>query len=83
MAINMADKKTKKDIKKGKAEETDKKDIKAEEEAAPAEGNISEGVLDAFDDEDPVAAVEEDVFVAEEDGDDELDSGDFKMQDEW
>jgi hypothetical protein len=82
----MAEKKLKKNGKKTGSEETPEKNETegAEEETTTGEGNISEGVLDAFDDEGAGSEVEgDDEFSTEDSEDDEFDSGDFRMRDEW
>ena len=80
----MAEKKLKKNQKKGSGPETDAKERETEEEAPQGEGNISEGVLDAFDTEDPEAGIEDDeVFGGAGEDDEELDSVDFRMHEEW
>ena len=66
---------------KSNKEETKKPE--GEEEAEKDGGTLSDGVLDAFEEvalTDPLA--EEDTLATEDD-DDEIDSGDYKANDEW
>lgn len=75
-----------------KKEEKKPKEVKKEEDGEEDEekagsGVLSDSVLDAFDNETvPVADILEDdpLFIAEdEDDEDMLDSGDYKISDEW
>ena len=61
----------------------DIKKIGGEEEPEKEGGTLSDGVLDAFDELAPVdILIEEEAVLAEEE-DDELDSGDYRANDEW
>ncbi len=82
--------KTKKgtDIKNKSAEEDIKKIDGEDEETEKEGGALSDGVLDAFDEVAPVDPLAdpllEDESIPLEDGeDDELDSGDYRANDEW
>ena len=69
-----------KNTKKGKKEE------KPEEEAVKDSGALSDGVLDAFEETAPVVdplVEEEEALLPEEEEEDELDSGDFRIPNEW
>ena len=73
-----------------KSEDTEEKgikpEVKGEEEEETKEGGaLSDGVLDAFEEVapvDPLLEVEEEVAVTEDDEDDEIDSGDYRANDE-
>lgn len=73
-----------KNIKKPPVKEEVKK-IDCEEETEKEGGALSDGVLDAFDELTPsdILLLEEETLLAEEDEEDELDSGDYKANDEW
>ena len=66
--------------------EEEVKKVEGEEEETEKEGGaLSDGVLDAFDEVAPVdpLLLDEDTVLPEEDDDDELDSGDYRANDEW
>ena len=65
-----------------------KKVVGEEEETEKESGTLSDGVLDAFEEVapvDPLLEVEDETLIAAEESeeDDELDSGDYKANDEW
>lgn len=65
-------------------EEDVKKVVGEEEETEKEGGTLSDGVLDAFDEVAPVdPLLEDDTLLPEEEDDDELDSGDYRANDEW
>ncbi len=79
MAKKITKNKDEKDTKKGKPEET-------EEEAPKDGGALSDGVLDAF--EEAVPAVDplledDEAIIPEEEEEDDIDSGDFKIPNDW
>ena len=65
--------------------EIDVKKIIVEEEPEKESSTLSDGVLDAFEEVAPVDPLLEDeaVVVESDEDDDELDSGDYKANDEW
>ena len=79
-------KKTKKLVAiKNKGVKEDVKKVETEEgETEKVSSTLSDGVLDAFDEVVPVDPLLEDgTILPEDEGDDELDSGDYKPLDEW
>lgn len=71
-----------------KSEDTEEKvlggDIKEEEETEKEGGALSDGVLDAFDEVAPIdPLLEDETLPLEDEEDDELDSGDYRANDEW
>ena len=71
-------------VKNKKVKEEEKKVVVGEEEPEKESGTLSDGVLDAFEELTPVdILLEEETLLTEEDEDDELDSGDYKANDEW
>ena len=74
--------KTKK-ITEDKVKKEDIKKVAGEEETEKETGTLSDGVLDAFEEVAPVdPLLEEETLLAEEE-EDEIDSGDYKANDEW
>jgi hypothetical protein len=70
---------------KGKETEEEVKKVGGEEEETEKEsGTLSDGVLDAFEEVAPVdpLLIEDEVVLPEEE-EDELDSGDYRPNDEW
>jgi hypothetical protein len=68
---------------KGVKEVENEKKVAVEEEPEKEGGTLSDGVLDAFDEVAPAdILLEEETLLAEED-EDEIDSGDYKANDEW
>ena len=65
--------------------EIDVKKVVVEEEPEKETSTLSDGVLDAFEELAPVDPLLEDetAVVESDDEDDELDSGDYKANDEW
>ena len=59
------------------------KKIEGEEEPEKEGGTLSDGVLDAFEELAPVDILLEEEVVVTQDDDDEIDSGDYKANDEW
>ncbi len=66
---------------KSKKEEIKKPE--GEEEVEKDGGTLSDGVLDAFEEVAPTDPLAEEDTLATEDDDDEIDSGDYKANDEW
>jgi hypothetical protein len=90
MGKNKKIKKTKKIAEpenKNSKKEIGKEKVDIDEEEKEKEGGaLSDGVLDAFEEVapvDPLLEIEEEDTLAEEDDDDEFDSGDYKPSDEW
>ncbi len=80
MAKKITKNKDEKDLKKGKPEES-------EEEAPKDVGTLSDGVLDAFEEAPPAVdpLLEDEAVIPEEDEEEEegIDSGDFKIPNDW
>ena len=70
-------------ITQDKGVKEDIKKVDGEEEPEKEGGTLSDGVLDAFEEVAPVDPLLEEETVLTEDDDDEIDSGDYKANDEW
>jgi len=71
---------------RGKKVEEEKKDVikeEGEESEEKSSGTLSDGVLDAFDEETPVAGLEEEDLLAADDEDEALDDMDFRTSEDW